>query len=220
MSKPLDTPGVNDNRCYDYSGHAVTQRAEYPIIVSWIPTGAKVIDLGCGNGSLLELLKREKKVNELGIELTQSGVNACLEKSLNVRMGMIDRPIEGVADKEFDYAICNVTLQMVMYPEILLLEMARISKYQIISFPNFAHLRNRLDLLVNGRMPQPMLFGYSWHNTGHIHQLSIRDFLGCIKKMGLVVEKEFYLGGLSSWGLPKWRPNLFSNIAIYEVRHD
>jgi methionine biosynthesis protein MetW len=220
MSKVLDTPGLNDNRRYDYSGHEVTARAEYPIIVSWISEGASVIDLGCGNGSLLALLKREKKIHELGIELVQSGVNACLEKNLNVRIGMIDRPIERVADREFDYAICNVTLQMVMYPEILLSEMARIATHQIISFPNFAHLRNRLDLLVHGRMPRPKLYGYSWHDTGHIHQLSVRDFLDSIVNMGLVIEKQAHLGRLSSWGLPKLLPNLFSSTAIYQTRRD
>jgi methionine biosynthesis protein MetW len=220
MTNALDTPGINDNRCYDYTGYEVIQRAEYPIIISWIPSGARVIDLGCGNGSLLALLKHEKKIHELGIELTQSGVNACLEKNLNVQQGIIDRPIEGVADREFDYAICNVTLQMVMYPEVLLSEMARISKHQIISFPNFAHLQNRLDLLVHGRMPRPKLYGYTWHDTGHIHQLSVRDFLDFIDKMGLVIEKQAHLGRLSFWGLPRWLPNLFSSTAIYQTRRD
>ncbi|OGY86968.1 MAG: hypothetical protein A3G01_01640 [Candidatus Kerfeldbacteria bacterium RIFCSPLOWO2_12_FULL_43_9] len=90
-------------------------------------------------------------------------------------------------DKEFDYALCNVTIQMVMYPEVLLQEMKRIAKYQILSFPNFAFLPNRLDLLIRGRMPHFMIPSYKWYSTGHIHQLSINDFSDLCKELNLKI---------------------------------
>ena len=95
----------------------------------------------------------------------------------------IDEPLS-YADNEFDLSICHITIQMVMYPEVLLKEMKRISKFQIISFPNFAFYKNRMDLLFNGRMPKPMLFGYKWFSTGHIHQFSLKDFEYLVGNIG------------------------------------
>jgi methionine biosynthesis protein MetW len=212
----IDDPTVNNNREYDYTDHETQYRDEYPIIESFIEPNSKVIDLGCGNGSLLKLLKDKKKIQEYGIELVRSGVDICREKGLNVRQGSIDSPLKGIEDKQFDYAICNVTIQMVMYPEVLLSEMKRIANYQIISFPNFAHWRNRLDLLLKGRMPKPMLFGYDWYNTGHIHQLSIRDFLDLAGKYDLNVCEQVHIGidGFIRF-IRNNKPNIFSTVSIY-----
>lgn len=171
----IDDPTINDNRKYDYSQFNESERHEYPIIVKMIAPGSRVLDLGCGNGALLDLLKKEKQIQESGLEISESGVFVCQQKGLHVRAGRIDELLPFDTDT-FDYAICNVTIQMVMYPEVLLKEMKRVARYQIISFPNFGFWRNRIDLLLHGRMPKPMLFGYSWYSTGHIHQLSFSDF--------------------------------------------
>jgi methionine biosynthesis protein MetW len=215
----IDDPTSNDNRKYNYTNHETQERAEYPIIESFIQPNSKVIDLGCGNGSLLKLLKDKKNIHGYGIEMVQSGVNICRKKGLNVRQGLIDSPLDEVGDKQFDYAICNVTIQMVTYPEVLLSEMKRIAHYQIISFPNFAHWRNRLDILLRGRMPKPMLFGYEWYNTGHIHQLSIRDFLDLVEKYKLTACEEIHLGidGLTRH-IRNYKPNLFSTTSIYLLK--
>ena len=215
----IDDPIFNDNRRYNYTDHETQHRDEYPIIESFIQPNSKVIDLGCGNGSLLKLLKDKKNIHEYGIEMVQSGVDVGLEKGLNVRQGLIDSPLDEVEDKQFDYAICNVTIQMVMYPEVLLSEMKRIAHYQIISFPNFAHWRNRLYLLLKGRMPKPMLFGYGWYNTGHIHQLSIRDFLDLVEKYKLDVCEEIHVGRSGfTRHIRNYKPNLFSTISIYLLK--
>jgi methionine biosynthesis protein MetW len=179
----IDDPNINDNRNYDYTQFHDGARFEYPIITKMVSPGSRVLDLGCGNGALLEKLKNEKQIIETGLEISESGVFVCQQKGLHVRSGRIDEilPFESNA---FDYAICNVTIQMVMYPEVLLKEMKRVAHYQIISFPNFAFWRNRLDLLFNGRMPQSMLFGYSWYSTGHIHQLSFTDFEKLVEVVG------------------------------------
>lgn len=215
----IDDPTSNDNRRYNYTDHETQHRDEYPIIESFIQPNSKVIDLGCGNGSLLKLLKDKKNIHEYGIEMVQSGVDIGLEKGLNVCQGLIDSPLDEVEDKQFDYAICNVTIQMVRYPEVLLSEMKRIAHYQIVSFPNFAHWRNRLDLLLKGRMPKPMLFGYEWYSTGHIHQLSIRDFLDLVEKYKLNACEEIHVGGGGfTRHIRNYKPNLFSTISPYLLK--
>jgi methionine biosynthesis protein MetW len=215
----FDQPGTTDNRAYDYSQWPTQWRAEYPYIERWVPHGARVIDLGCGNGSLLELLKRSKQIQEFGIELAESGVAQCRRKGLNVRPGRIDGPLADIADDAFDIAICNVTIQMVMYPEVLVREMRRIAPVQIISFPNFACYRNRLDFLLRGRMPRPMLFGYTWYSTGHIHQLSLLDFYDLCAEIGLqVVDAVLARSRHMVFNLLCRRyPNLFTAIPILKL---
>lgn len=217
MNKDINSPGANDNRNYDYSGAETEYRAEYELIADAVAPGSAVLDLGCGNGSLLALLRNKKQAQCTGIELSPSGVAAAKNKGLNVSEGRIDEVLP-FPDTAFDYAVCNVTIQMVMYPEILLSEMKRVSRYQIISFPNFGFYRNRLDLLVNGRMPAPMLFGYSWFSTGHIHQLSINDFYQLIKTVGGLSVKSLILQQSANPVknlLMQTFPNLFQILPIF-----
>lgn len=208
----INSPLYNDNRSYDYSNTFREEREEYNLICEMVEPNTKVIDLGCGNGSLLEKLIKEKNVIGEGVELVSSGVEACEIKGLKVLQGRIDEKLP-FDDNSFDYSICNVTIQMVMYPEVLLSEMKRISKYQIVSFPNFAHYKNRLDLLFKGRMPKPMLFGYKWYNTGHIHQLSIKDFYELVDDVGgLSILKLEYLIKMNS--IKKILASVFSNLFV------
>jgi methionine biosynthesis protein MetW len=215
QSQHPDRSGNNDNRQYDYTGFTNDHRAEYDLVLNMVD----VLDLGCGNGSLLQLLQKDKNCRVSGMELSPSGVAICRQKGLEVIEGSIDQVLP-YADKQFDYSICNVTLQMVYYPEITLKEMARISRYQIISFPNFAYWKNRLDLLLNGRMPKPGLFGYQWYNTGHIHQFSISDFNYLVAQVPslkiLQLEKvavaKFPIDELSAIA-----PNLFIKIAVCKL---
>lgn len=204
---------MKDNRDY-YWTEDVSTRPEYPSIENWVTEGAGVIDLGCGNGSLLALLKERKRVSELGIEITESGVDSCLKKGIKARVGRIDIELKDISNDSFEFAICNVTLQMVMYPEVTLKEMKRIAKYQIVSFPNFAYLLNRLELLLMGRMPRRLLGGYDWYNTGHIHQFSIKDFKETITNLiGLKIKDRCYYGGMR--GLNSISPNLLAAGAIF-----
>jgi methionine biosynthesis protein MetW len=203
---------MRDNRNYIWDNEEISQRPEYPFIEKWISDGAKVIDLGCGNGSLLQILKEKKNISEFGIEISESGVILCKKKGLNVRQGRIDIELD-IPDNSFDFAICNVTIQMVLYPEITLKEMKRISKFQIISFPNFAFFSQRLELFLTGRMPRRLLYRYNWYNTGHIHQLSIKDFRETISTFELNVKDYVYLGRFG--GLKNILPNLFASEAIF-----
>ncbi|MHB1048999.1 MAG: methionine biosynthesis protein MetW [Bacteroidota bacterium] len=213
----IDDPAANDNRKYDYSSHPDMERYEYPIIISMIPQNASVADLGCGNGALLARLKKEKNVTETGVEISSSGIEICKKRGLNVQYGRIDERLP-FDDNTFDYAVCNVTIQMVMYPEVLLREMKRIARYQIVSFPNFAFWRNRLDLLVNGRMPRRMLFEYSWYSTGHIHQLSLKDFYDLVHDVGglqVVRRYDERSDSIIKNALMKKFPNLFQMLGIF-----
>ena len=212
----IDDPKVTDNRNYDYSHYTSSQRNEYSQIVSLIPQHSKVLDLGSGNGSLLELLRSQKQCEALGVEISQTGVDVSLQKGLRVIHGSIDTSLP-FSENEFDFAVCNVTMQMVNYPEQLLREMKRVAKASIVSFPNFGFYRNRLEMLLNGAMPTTMLFGYQWFNTGHIHQLSFQDFLKLVDFVGgLKVNKVLYTpsgSGLKDLG-QKLLPNLFSMTPI------
>jgi methionine biosynthesis protein MetW len=204
---------MRDNRNFIWD-EVITVRPEYLYIENWITDGAMIIDLGCGNGSLLASLKSKKKVSELGIEIAESGVASCLRKGINARIGRIDVELKDIPNDSFDFAICNVTLQMVTYPEVTLKEMKRISKYQIISFPNFAYLFNRLELLFKGRMPRRLLGGYDWYNTGHIHQFSIKDFKETITNLiGLKIKNCLYYGGMRRLNIIF--PNLLAAGAIF-----
>jgi methionine biosynthesis protein MetW len=120
------------------------QNSPQPVI-NWVEKGSKILDLGCGNGSLLRMLREKKDAKACGIELSETGVVAAKKHELDVRRARIDEKLEWIKDNEYDYSICNVTLQMVMYPEIVLTEMKRISKRQIISFPNFAFITQRIE---------------------------------------------------------------------------
>jgi methionine biosynthesis protein MetW len=221
MPEYVDSPEYNDNRNYDYTAQAMYVRAEFPIIAEWIPSGSRVIDLGCANGALMKYLKDQKHVDIQGIEIAPSGVAACQAVGLKAVAGSIDKhaTYQSYTNGEFDYAICNVTMPMVMYPEVVVQEMKRIARHQIISFPNFAYMGNRLDMLLRGRVPRPMLYGYTWYSTGLIHQLSIKDFKELCRTHGLRILKSDHLG--------VWRniarvflPNVFSKEGIYLCEPD
>lgn len=213
---------MKDSRNYNYNlEEEMSERPEYLYIGQWITPEAKVIDLGCGNCSLLAILKKKKNISEFGIDISKSGIAVCKKKGLRSRAGRIDVKLEDIPDNSFDFSLCNATLQMVMYPEVLLQEMKRISRYQIVSIPNFAFFRNRLELLLKGRMPKTMLCGYSWYNTGHIHQLSIKDFREFCSNNGLRIidiafinEEETIKGNIAGL-LKKFRPNFFASLVIY-----
>ena len=212
----IDDPLINDNRQYNFAHCPDDYRQEFPVILDLIPEDSKVVDLGCGNGTLLSCLKKERHASVKGVELSASGVKICRKKKLDVIQGRIDEQLP-FKDNSFDFTICNVTIQMVTYPEILLSEMKRISRYQILSFPNFAFYRNRIQLLLKGKMPPHMLFYYKWYNTGHIHQLSLKDFRDLISDIGGLTIRQILSvnpdNGLKKFLMHKF-PNLFMHIPI------
>ena len=186
----------NDNRRYAYNIAGFTLRPEYQTIAEWIPDQSRVIDLGCGNGSFMHYLLERKSVEIEGIDRSRSGISHCIQNGLKARDAEIDHSetYSRYASGHFDFAVCNVTLHMVMYPETLVREMSRIAQHLILSFPNFGHILNRLDLLFTGRMPRPQLFGYRWFDTGQIHQLGLRDFYAFCRDHSLKILRQKQMG--------------------------
>jgi methionine biosynthesis protein MetW len=207
------------NRDYDYSSQPLTQRPEFETIARLVPQGARVIDLACGNGSLLELLAARCGARGFGIERSGSGVEQARAKGLEVVRGDVDQPWPSLADDSFDVAICNVTIMMVMYPEVLLREMGRIAPISIVSFTNFAFVVNRFELLLTGRMPRHGLYGHSWYDTGCIHQLSLRDFDELCGQVGLRVRRAVMSSHPSRLrrALASAVPNLLASTPVLEL---
>ncbi len=165
-------------------------RFDLKIIASWIEPESTVMGLGCGEGELLQYLKKKKKVKETGIEIKESRVAKCIEKGLSVLQGDINEEVLDYPDNCFDYVILSQTLQQVYEPKALLRSMMRIGKKGIVSFPNFCHWRIRMQLLTLGRIPITDELPYEWHDTPNIRVISIKDFREFSKKVGFNILRE------------------------------
>jgi methionine biosynthesis protein MetW len=191
-------------------------RIDYSVILDLVPPGTKVLDLGCGDGTLLAGLVREKGVIGRGIEISEEGVHACIAKGLTVLQGDIDEGLRDYPDRSFDYVILNQTLQAVKKPDMVLSEILRVGEKGVVGLPNFAFWRMRLYLMFNGRMPKTDFLPYDWYDTPNIHFCSVLDFEEYCRKKSVTVEKRIYLstdrGGRVLKGV---RPNLFAESAVY-----
>lgn len=169
-----------------------SEETGYDLIVKEVPEGSKVLDLGCGDGALLQRLRDSKGVVPHGVEISEAGVWQCVEKGLYCYQGDIDEGLADYRDNSFDFAILNQTLQITKRPAYVLQELMRISKNAIVSFPNFGYVATRFQLLALGRMPKNMLLPYEWHETPNIHLLTIRDFQNFCSYNGYPVKKEYH----------------------------
>ena len=195
-------------------------RFDLEIIASWIKPGSTVLGLGCGEGDLLYYLKNEKKVKETGIEIKESKVASCIEKGLSVLQGDINAEIKDYADNSFDYCILSQTLQQVYDPENLFKEILRVGKRAIVSFPNFAHYKIRLQLLLAGKAPVSRELPYQWYDTPNIRVLALEDFKIFSNKIGFEIHNHAAIkpGEKSNEGkIVNFFPNLFATYGIYEI---
>ncbi len=196
-------------------------RIDHDIILELIPSGAKVLDLGCGDGSLLEELVRTKDVRGSGIEISDEGIRRCISRGLAVLQGDIDQGLKDYPDRSFDYIILNQTLQAVKKPHTVLEEMLRVGEKAVVGLPNFAYWRMRLFLLLRGRMPKTEFLPYEWYDTPNIHFCSLEDFERYCRGFGLRVERRIYLsshrGGRVLSGVC---PNLFAESAVFLLSKD
>jgi methionine biosynthesis protein MetW len=174
-----DSPGAN----------RVAIRVDLQLIADMVPPGARVLDLGCGDGSLLKYLVTEKGVDGRGIELSQAGVNACVSRGLSVIQGDVDIDLGDYPDDSFDYVILSQTLPAARQPQELLSELLRIGRSAIVSFPNMGYWRARLYLLWCGRVPMTETLPDPWWSTSNIHPCSIRDFLTLCEELGITIER-------------------------------
>ena len=158
-------------------------RIDHDIILDIVPRGAKVLDLGCGDGSLLEKLVRTKDVRGSGIEISDEGIRECIARGLAVLQEDIDHGLKDYPDRSFDYIILNQTLQAVKKPHVVLSEMLRVGEKAVVGFPNFAHWKMRTYLLMRGRMPKTEYLPYEWYDTPNIHFLHRDGFRGVLPEV-------------------------------------
>jgi methionine biosynthesis protein MetW len=210
--------GITEEIRLDETGTVVRLTPEHKEIISLIEEGARVMDLGCGEGDLLLALKVLKKVRAEGIELSEACIQACVAKGLfSVHHGDLDEGLADYPDKSMDYVISTNTIQVLHRPMILIREMARVGKRCIVSFPNFAHWLVRLQLLLKGRMPKTEKLPYEWYETLNIHLTTIVDFRDFCRKAGLTVLREIPLRTPTPGKSAEVRllPNLRADTAIF-----
>lgn len=164
-------------------------RIDHSVILGLIPAGARVLDIGCGEGELLRRLRAEKEARGQGLELSQRGVNACVAAGLSVIQGDAERDLVLYPDDSFDWVILSRTIQATQRPGLILREIRRIAPRAIVSFPNFGHWRVRVSLLLEGRMPVTAALPSLWHETDNIHLCTLRDMLALIAATGLAVDE-------------------------------
>src|SRR5437762_5337082 len=168
-------------------------RRDLRLIAEMIEPESRVLDIGCGDGALLAYLAREKGVDARGMELSQSGVNACVRHGLSVIQGDADHDLDAFPAGAFDVAVLSQTLQATRRPRHVVEELVRIGKRAIVSFPNFGFWRIRLGLLWRGRMPVSELLSNSWYETPNIHLCTIRDFVALCDAIGTNIERSVTL---------------------------
>ncbi len=181
-------------------------RHDLRVIAGMVPPDARVLDVGCGDGALLDYLTQQRSADARGMELSQSGVNACVARGLAVIQGDADTDLRDYPGDAFDYVILSQTLQAVHRPREVIRQMLRIGRRAIVSFPNFGNWRVRWYLLRQGRMPMTGTISEPWYRTANIHLCTIRDFVELCGKLDVVVEHSVTMD-------EQGRPTLFQNSA-------
>ena len=193
-------------------------RLDLDIIQQWIRPGARVLDLGCGDGSLLATLTRERQVRGYGLEIDPIKISLCLERGVNVIEQDLDRGLGNFQTNSFDTVVMSQTLQAVRYPHLVLDEMLRIGRECIITFPNFANWRCRLHIAGMGRMPVSRFMPYAWYDTPNIHFCTVLDFEAlCRDKNIHVINRVVVDARNRASPAARLLPNVFGLTAIYHV---
>ncbi len=180
-----------------------------------------MLDIGCGDGALLELLRETKQIDGRGIEISQKNVNQTVAKGLSVIQGDADEDLANYPDSSFDYAILSLTIQATKNPRTVLEQLLRISDRAIVSFPNFGHWLIRWQLMVYGRMPVTDKLPEQWYNTQNIHFCTIKDFVSLCREINADLERSIAItagGGTIDEGAPLILKNLLGREAIFMLR--
>jgi methionine biosynthesis protein MetW len=186
-------------------------RADQAAIAQWVARDSRVLDLGCGDGSLLRYLWQERRAPGYGVEIDDAKVLDCVENDVNVLQVDLESGLSLFADQSFDSAILSETLQTIHRTEFLVREMLRVGREAIVSFPNFGHWGARLQVLF-GHMPVSETLPYQWYETPNVHHCTIADFEDLCRRLGVRIRERLVLHD----GKPvTWLPNLLGSIALY-----
>lgn len=186
-------------------------RPDLDAIVQWVAPGARVLDLGCGDGLLLRTLWEARRAPGYGVEIDDASVLACVENDVNVLQVDLESGLSLFADGSFDSVILSETLQTIHRTEFLMREMLRVGREAIVSFPNFGHWRARVQVAL-GRMPVSDTLPYQWYETPNVHHCTIRDFEDLCRRLGIRIRERLALHA----GRPvTFMPNLLGSVAVY-----
>jgi methionine biosynthesis protein MetW len=198
----------------------MTLRPDLDIISRWIAPGSRVLDLGCGDGTLLAHLWKTREVIGYGLEIDPNKIVKSVAADVNVIQSDLNKGLSDMKDNTFDYVILTQTLQAVQHPDHLLREMLRVGREGIVTFPNFGHWRNRMQVMLQGKMPVSRNLPEDWFNTPNIHLCSVRDFERLCNREDFRILQRSVVDHLhrTSTGMRLW-PNLFGEFALYRLQY-
>jgi methionine biosynthesis protein MetW len=189
-------------------------KLEHNVIMSWISPGASVLDLGCGDGDLMDLLARNKQVRGQGIEIDEQAIYKCVAKGLSVFHGDLDTGLVDFGEGTIDYVILDQTLQQLQKPDAVLADALRVGKQVIVAFPNFAQLSARFQMLLRGRSPVTPYLPYQWHDSPNLRFFSVLDFKDYCREKSIRIGKEAYVAANR---VIRILPNLRSEIGVFLI---
>lgn len=193
----------------------VLARRDYAMIAGMVPPASRVLDLGCGEGELLAWLRQFKNVDARGVEIDGQKVQRAIARGVSVYQGDLETGLRDYPNDSFDFVILSQTLQEMHRPLGVLLEMLRVGKHVIVSFPNFGHWTVRLAHLMSGRAPKTELFPHDWYDSPNLHFLTVDDFIGLCGKQNWAIEKRIFLQGEKEIRI---LPNLLAETAVFSIR--
>ena len=196
-----------------------TLRPDLDLISEWIAPGSRVLDLGCGDGTLLAHLRDHREVDGYGLEINAENIVQCIKAGVNVLQTDLDAGLSDFDPDSFDYVVMTQTLQAVHYPTRLLNEMLRVGREGIVTFPNFGHWSSRVQLALGGRMPISKALPNQWYNTPNIHLCTLRDFEALCRQEGIQILQRTTVNHAHRSSLGTYLlPNIFGEIALYRFK--